>query len=155
MTWDDEATDKLIDLYNEGFTYADMVRKTGAPYNSIKSKLSLLREDGLIGTRHEPRWTVALDDEVRRLRGLGKTYTQIAAILGFHRNAVISRVRRLLKPKYVRPSRAKTVPSEVGRERVTYNVHPMWSMPEDERRLAFIKRFEEGRAATLAAEGKK
>jgi hypothetical protein len=144
MVWDDEATDKLIDLYNEGASYADMVRKTGAPYNSIKAKLSLLRRDDLIGSRHEGRWTVALDDEVRRLRGLGKTYSEIATVLGFHRNAVISRVRRLLKPNYVRPSRVKTVPSEVGRERVTYNVHPMWSMPEEERRIAFYEKFAAG-----------
>lgn len=108
-----------------------------------------------------PKWTDAALQTAVSMWEAGERAEVISLALGgaYSHHSIRARMRRdnigrKAKVKALARPKKAYIP-EPPRQRTTYNVHPMWSMPEDERRLAFIKRFEEGRAATLAAEEKK
>lgn len=147
MKWTNRMRERLTEMYERGDQYDDMADAFDTTYASLQHQIAWLREQGIIGTRLDRGWTPSLDAELIERVKSGKSYAEVAKELGFSRNACIGRMRRLRAEKKAPPAKPDNRPPKPKRERVEevfYKVHPMWSMPEDERRIAFYEKFRAG-----------
>lgn len=147
MKWTNHMRDRLIAMHKRGDSFDDIAYAFETTYHAIKHQVARLRQEGLLEVRINGEWTEADDQQLKQLRKEGKAYSEIGAIMGRARGACVGRMHRLMagvgKPTG-RPSSGKIKPAKEWIDRPAYKVHPMWSMPEDERRLAFYEKFQQG-----------
>lgn len=88
-----EREDRMIELYKQGLSNADIAREMDAPIKSVAAKICRLRRDGVIEKRVQPTY----EKEIVRLYNEGVYIHNIATQLGLTEGNVNSVLVRLRK----------------------------------------------------------
>jgi hypothetical protein len=97
--WTDEKRAEVAKLWNEGLSATIIGRRYGVSRNSIIGlvyRMNLTRREGpAIPMRDSAKWTPELDDKLREMAKNKASRQDMADVLGFTYNQVLSRTRTL------------------------------------------------------------
>ena len=87
-----EQEKRIIDLYKQGMTYADIGKIVGKSKSAMKQKIDKLRKEQKFGREFQyGGYTTAQDAVIREMRAQGKSYKEIGDQIGKSREAVRKR----------------------------------------------------------------
>lgn len=87
-----EQEKRIIDLYKQGMTYADIGKIVGKSKSAMKQKIDKLRKEQKFGRELQyGGYTPAQDAVIREMRAQGKSYKEIGDQIGKSREAVRKR----------------------------------------------------------------
>lgn len=85
--WSDEDLQMLIDMWNAGKQYWEIGKKMDRSNKAIQSKISVLRQEGLVGLK-KAHWTEQRKRKLKELVNAGYDGVDIARMFGISKSAV-------------------------------------------------------------------
>ncbi len=83
LVWDEATIYQLMSLHQQGLSYSEIGERLGVTKNSVTCKVKRLVDAGLLSPRvYQAAWSEEDKDKLFRLRADGKTWGEIADILG-------------------------------------------------------------------------